>query len=101
VCVRRRSQAPPPPYVALSSITAGDSAAGLHLSPDQMTVTGDKGFKTARATHGASEGAWYYEALILEPLRPDGHVRLGWSTTQGELQVGTGTDIIVPCQAVQ
>lgn len=45
----------------------------------------DLGFVKVRATHGACEGTWFYEAKI-EHLGTSGHVRLGWSTRKGELQ---------------
>ena len=41
-----------------------------------------------RATHGVSSGSWYFEVRVLEPAGgEEGHMRLGWSTEKGELQV--------------
>ena len=34
-----------------------------------------QGYRTARATHGVSAGAWYFEVEILKPRKPNGHVR--------------------------
>ena len=41
--------------------------------------------RQARAVHGAHEGTWYYE-VTMEHLGASGHVRLGWSTRNAELQ---------------
>ena len=38
-----------------------------------------------RATHGAHEGAWYFEVSIRR-LGPTGHARVGWGTRSAELQ---------------
>ena len=62
---------PLPPQV----FSRQDSAAELNLSRDQLTVTGDKGFRMTRATHGAREGGWYWECEILHPENEKGHVR--------------------------
>ncbi len=61
-----------------------------------------------RATHGVHMGSYYYEVEILpQPLSKstvgrgrgdvkeeenEGHVRIGWSTRQGELQGPVGFD---------
>jgi hypothetical protein len=46
----------------------------------------------ARATHGVHMGSYFWEAQVLEPLGPDAHIRLGWSTRLGELQSFVGYD---------
>lgn len=47
-----------------------------------------------RATHGVHRGSYYWEMEVLYP--PDEfdncHVRVGWSTRQGELQAPVGFD---------
>lgn len=68
---RRRARTPPPAQV----FSRQDSAPELSLSRDQLTVTGDKGFRMTRATHGAREGGWYWECEILHPENEKGHVR--------------------------
>lgn len=55
-----------------------DTSPKLVLAPDGMSVTGYKGFRTSRATHGVCAGAWYFEATI-RALGPDAAVRFGWS----------------------
>lgn len=68
-----------------------DRAAQLTLSDDRMGVSGVKGFRSIRTTHGALEGAWYCEASITH-LGPTGHARLGWATRKAELQASVGFD---------
>lgn len=45
-----------------------------------------------RATHGVHNGAYYWECQILQSVDINAHVRLGWSTRQGELQAPVGYD---------
>jgi hypothetical protein len=84
-----------PSSVALSD---RDRAQQLILSEDQMRVTGVYGgYRLVRATHGVHSGAYYWEAEILEPAPGvsdaiNCHVRLGWSTRQGELQGPVGNN---------
>lgn len=83
-----------PPGVALSK-DAAHCAPQLNVSKDQLTVTGEKGFRMVRATHGVKDGAWYCEVIILQPddkKNVDGHVRVGWSSQAGELQGPVGYD---------
>lgn len=79
------------PSVALSEY---DKAAQLHLSQDQLTVFGSEGgYRMVRATHGVHRGSYYWEVEILEsPDNDNAHVRIGWSTRQGELQGPVGFD---------
>jgi hypothetical protein len=82
-----------PPSVALSE---RDRAPQLILSPDQMEVSGiTGGYRLIRATHGVHNGAYFWEAEILDPLpgmHNDCHVRLGWCTRKSELQAPVGND---------
>lgn len=79
-----------PPSVALSS---RDKASQLKLSDDQLTVFGfDGGYRMARTTHGVHSGAYYWEAIVQESEDPQAHVRIGWSSRQGELQAPVGYD---------
>ena len=66
-------------------------ASQLALSDDRLSVTGSKGFKTARASHGVHEGAWYCEVKVTH-LGKSGHCRLGWCTRKAELQAPVGFD---------
>lgn len=45
-----------------------------------------------RATHGVDKGTYYWEAVIRKPESENAHVRVGWSTRQGELQAAVGFD---------
>ena len=82
------------PSVALSEI---DKAAQLKLSRDQLTLSGaEGGYRMVRATHGVHRGSYYWEIEILDLSLIDdsinAHVRVGWSTRQGELQAPVGFD---------
>mmetsp|Transcript_34989 Transcript_34989/g.77830 ORF Transcript_34989/g.77830 Transcript_34989/m.77830 type:complete len:356 (+) Transcript_34989:227-1294(+) len=68
-----------------------NKAAQLTLSEDRLSVTGHKGFRTARASHGAWTGTWYCEVKV-SYLGKSGHVRLGWCTKKAELQAPVGFD---------
>ena len=78
------------PSVALSQY---DKASQLVLSPDQLICYGcDGGYRMVRATHGVHRGAYLWEAEILQGEGSNFHVRVGWSTRQGELQSSVGFD---------
>eukprot|EP00985_Skeletonema_marinoi_P008421 scaffold3804_cov159-Skeletonema_marinoi.AAC.4 len=123
-----------PPFVTMST---KDSAPQLKLEdPPLMTTDNDggntnirrrlvvkgaiRGYRMSRATHGVSNGCYYYEAIIgggdnsniysgqKRPLHESsnqeepsdlatkrqktGHVRIGWSTRSGDLQAPVGYD---------
>lgn len=46
------------------SLSKTDKAPQLSLSDDRMSVTGAKGYRLARATHGAHVGTWYCEVTV-------------------------------------
>ena len=54
-------------------------------------MAGTGGYASARATHGASGGCFYFEATVLT-LGPSAGVRVGWSTRRAELQAPVGYD---------
>ncbi|PNH04790.1 Set1/Ash2 histone methyltransferase complex subunit ASH2 [Tetrabaena socialis] len=66
-------------------------AAQLQLSDDRLSVTGYKGFRSARGSHGAHEGALYCEVRVSR-MGKTGHCRLGWCTRKAELQAPVGYD---------
>eukprot|EP00986_Skeletonema_menzelii_P007281 scaffold2848_cov150-Skeletonema_menzelii.AAC.33 len=122
-----------PPFVTMST---KDSAPQLKLEDPPLTTTGEggtinirrrlvvkgaiRGYRMSRATHGVSNGCYYYEAIIgggdnsnnnrgqKRPLHESsnqeeasdlatkrqktGHVRIGWSTRSGDLQAPVGYD---------
>jgi len=45
-----------------------------------------------RATNGVHKGSYIWEAEIMKPLDENCHVRLGWSSSKGELQAPVGYD---------
>lgn len=72
-------------------LSKSDKASQMLLSDNRMSVTSCKGYRMARATHGAFQGTWYFEVKITK-LGKSGHVRLGWSTRKGDLQAPVGYD---------
>lgn len=68
-----------------------EKAAPLQLSSDRLSVTGEKGFKTARATHGYHAGTYYCEVTV-QQLGKSGHCRIGWTTRKSELNAPVGYD---------
>ncbi|CAM9183170.1 unnamed protein product [Ectocarpus sp. 4 AP-2014] len=83
----------PPASGVVISRSAEDCAPQLTMPhKDQLTVTGHKGFRMARATKGVSNGTWYWECTVLPPETTEGHCRLGWSLPAGKLQGPVGYD---------
>lgn len=72
-------------------LSSKDKAQGLELSSDRLSVTGWKGFRSVRATHGFHEGTHYCEVTV-EQLGETGHCRLGWSSRQAEINAPVGYD---------
>lgn len=72
-------------------LSKSDKAGQMQLSDNRMSVTSSKGYRMARATHGAFQGTWYFEIKVGH-LGDTGHVRLGWSTRKGDLQAPVGYD---------
>ena len=73
-------------------MSVANSAPQLKIDDEGRTVTGELGFRTARTAHGVKIGSWFCEARILDPKKPNGHVRLGWTTSAGEIQAPVGYD---------
>ncbi|KAI9475279.1 transcription factor, contains a PHD finger motif [Coemansia sp. RSA 989] len=69
------------------------AAAQFVIESDRLTVWNDKGYRMAKASHGVETGAWYFEAQILAPMRPEFNLRIGWSQISGELQAPCGYDV--------
>ncbi|XP_018494847.1 set1/Ash2 histone methyltransferase complex subunit ASH2 [Galendromus occidentalis] len=68
-----------------------DRAPQLKISDDRLSVTGDKGYSMVRATHGVTEGSWYFEAII-QDLPDNSAARIGYSMPLGNLQAPLGYD---------
>uniref|UniRef100_A0A383WIE8 B30.2/SPRY domain-containing protein n=1 Tax=Tetradesmus obliquus TaxID=3088 RepID=A0A383WIE8_TETOB len=76
---------------AVVLLSKQDKAPQLQLSEDRLSVTGQKGFRSVRATHGAHEGTFYCEATV-QHLGSTGHCRLGWSSKRAEINAPVGYD---------
>jgi hypothetical protein len=51
-----------------------------------------RGYRSAKATHGVDRGAWYFEVECLKGNHPHGFVRVGWATSQSNLELPVGYD---------
>ena len=89
-----------------------DCARKLRLSPSQLSILGDKGYRTCRATHGLSAGSLYFELTYMpspsafaphngtaHAAATNGHshlpppaVRVGVSTLQADIDGCVGMD---------
>jgi Set1/Ash2 histone methyltransferase complex subunit ASH2 len=76
---------------AVVLLSKQDKAPQLQLSDDRLAVTGQKGFRSVRSTHGAHEGTFYCEATV-QHLGSSGHCRLGWSSKRAEINAPVGYD---------
>ncbi|XP_062515147.1 set1/Ash2 histone methyltransferase complex subunit ASH2-like [Corticium candelabrum] len=72
-------------------LSMNDRANQLNLSDDRLSVTGDKGYCTVRATHCVSRGGWYFEVTVKD-LPSGSACRIGWSQNYGNLQAPLGYD---------
>ena len=54
---------PDPRGVTLSPY---DRAPQLRLTDENLTVSGHKGYRLIRASHGVSAGSWYFEVTVRE-----------------------------------
>ncbi|KAJ2157762.1 transcription factor, contains a PHD finger motif [Coemansia sp. RSA 552] len=72
---------------------ATHAATQFVIESDRRTVWNDKGYRLAKASHGVESGAWYFEAEVLAPVRPEFNLRIGWSQISGELQAPCGFDV--------
>lgn len=68
-----------------------NAASGIILSKDRLSVTGHKGYRTVRATHGACSGTWYFEVTVTK-LGATGHCRLGLCTKKSDVNMPVGAD---------
>ncbi|XP_035795563.1 set1/Ash2 histone methyltransferase complex subunit ASH2-like isoform X1 [Anopheles albimanus] len=72
-------------------IALHDRAPQLKVSEDRLSVTGEKGYCMARASHYVTKGCWYWEATVED--MPDGSAcRLGWGQEYANLQAPLGYD---------
>ncbi|KAJ1723893.1 transcription factor, contains a PHD finger motif [Coemansia erecta] len=82
-----------PPGPAHMSREETHAATQFVIESDRMTVWNDKGYRMAKASHGVETGAWYFEVDVLQPVRPEFNLRIGWSQISGELNATCGYDV--------
>ncbi|KAF4663761.1 Set1/Ash2 histone methyltransferase complex subunit ASH2 [Perkinsus chesapeaki] len=73
----------------------------IQVSNNRLVATGDQGYSTVLATHGASSGSWYYELTFVgasagsrhgPSARMEPHIRIGWSTRMTRYDMPLGSD---------
>lgn len=93
--IKKFTPSPVVPAWIPTSVTLSkrDKAPQLILSDDKMICYGcEGGFRMIRATDGVHNGSYYWEIQIMKSQSENAHVRLGWSSRQGELQGPVGYD---------
>lgn len=91
-------------------LSQNDRSLKIKVSTDRLTATGDKGYRSIRATHGIMEGEFYYEMKWILPttrtpmsgpgltnlqnriLEDESHIRLGWGASKADIQAPVGVD---------
>jgi len=73
---KKKEEGPPNPFnvTGLRFLPAVPNPVGVCLNPcdrappvrllDPLTAAGNRGYRTVRATHGVSSGAWYFEVTV-------------------------------------
>ncbi|WVR07321.1 hypothetical protein IAU60_004362 [Kwoniella sp. DSM 27419] len=90
----------PVPPVHMSLL---DRSAFLRISPTALTVSNDRGFRSARANVAVREGTWYFEVKIERGSGSIGgsrghlagenaHVRVGWGRREAHIDAPVGAD---------
>ncbi|WVQ99119.1 hypothetical protein IAU59_006251 [Kwoniella sp. CBS 9459] len=94
---------PPIPPVRLSWL---DRSSFLRVSPSALTISNDRGFRSARANVAVREGSWYFEVRIEKGHGASGggkghlgggdvgnaHVRIGWGRREASIDAPVGAD---------
>ncbi|KAK6910419.1 hypothetical protein I203_104451 [Kwoniella mangroviensis CBS 8507] len=91
---------PPLPPVHISWL---DRSSYLRISPTALTISNDRGFRSARANVAVREGRWYYEVKIERGngslgggkghlMSSNPHVRIGWGRREANLDSPVGSD---------
>lgn len=79
-------------YPHLVYISLNDRSPQLKISDDRLSLTGDKGYAMARATHGVRQGCWYFEVTVDDLTAEGSACRLGWGQDYANLQTPLGFD---------
>ncbi|ORX36915.1 hypothetical protein BD324DRAFT_579970 [Kockovaella imperatae] len=95
---------PSPPPCPLVHLSLLDRSSFLRISSNGLTITSDKGFRSARSNISVRQGSWYFEVLILRGHGTEGgggttggdignaHVRIGWARREASTDGPVGMD---------
>eukprot|EP00742_Colponemidia_sp_Colp-10_P006111 GILJ01006539.1.p1 GENE.GILJ01006539.1~~GILJ01006539.1.p1 ORF type:complete len:414 (-),score=59.97 GILJ01006539.1:13-1209(-) len=79
-------------------VSVSDSSQHVKITEDGWTVTGAKGYRTAKSSHGVRDGEWFFEITVNEPALPppypgfEAHTRLGWCSSRADIEAPVGCD---------
>jgi Set1/Ash2 histone methyltransferase complex subunit ASH2 len=62
----------------------------IKLAEDRLVASGDRGYASVLATHGARNGRWYFEVSV---EGEEGNFRVGWSSRKTRFDFPIGSDI--------
>ncbi|KAJ3093562.1 transcription factor, contains a PHD finger motif [Phlyctochytrium bullatum] len=82
---------PPPPFIVRISTELTHADPKMKISEDGLTTYTDKGYRTAKSSHGVYEGHWYCEVTYQGEF--PARARIGWAQTSGDLQAPCGYDV--------
>ncbi|OCF31049.1 hypothetical protein I316_07320 [Kwoniella heveanensis BCC8398] len=83
-----------------------DRSSFLRVSPSALTISNDRGFRSARANVAVRQGSWYFEVRIENGHGSSGggrghlgggdsgnaHVRIGWGRREASIDAPVGAD---------
>ncbi|WWC89611.1 uncharacterized protein L201_004536 [Kwoniella dendrophila CBS 6074] len=97
---------PYPPTLPSVHMSWLDRSSYIRISPSGLTISNDRGFRSARANVSVREGKWYFEVKIergngdtgggkghlSNPDHGNAHVRIGWGRRESGIDSPVGSD---------
>ncbi|WVF71780.1 hypothetical protein IAT40_006588 [Kwoniella sp. CBS 6097] len=97
---------PYPPPISPVHMSWLDRSSFLRVSPSALTISNDRGFRSARANVAVREGSWFFEVRIENGHGSSGgsrghlgggdvgnaHVRIGWGRREASIDAPVGAD---------
>lgn len=79
--------------VTLSNIVTHTAPQYTISSDDQLTCINEKGYRTAKSTHGFTHGTYLFSATFLNTSPTGSNVRIGVGQMSADLQAPLGYDM--------
>ncbi|WWC70513.1 uncharacterized protein I206_104464 [Kwoniella pini CBS 10737] len=97
---------PYPPSLPPVHISWLDRSSYIRVSPSGLSISNDRGFRSARANVAVREGTWYFEVKIekgngslgggkghlISGDAGNAHVRVGWGRREANIDAPVGSD---------